>query len=62
MNNHLFGFIAATALFTYLFGWTGLLIAFLFGLASCCGNECKQNRSQKSKPFPFFLWSDSDTK
>ena len=29
MDNHLVGFIGATLLFWYVFGWKGLFIAFL---------------------------------
>ncbi len=47
MDNHLFGFIAATALFCYILGWKGLLIALLF-LFYAWG-QSKAPKKEKSK-------------
>ncbi|MBQ7208049.1 MAG: hypothetical protein IJS01_09665 [Lentisphaeria bacterium] len=47
MDNHLFGLICATLLFWYIFGWKGLLVAFLFILGAWY-----ESRQPRKKPGP----------
>ncbi len=52
MDNHLFGFIAATILFCYVLGWKGLFIALLF-LFYAWG-QSKVPQKKKSKLLSWF--------
>ena len=47
MDNHLFGFFAATALFCCILGWKGLLIALLFLFYAWGQSKAPQKKKSK---------------
>ena len=47
MDEHVFGFFAASALFCYVLGWKGLLIALYFFLGFWAQSKVSQKKKSK---------------